>query len=99
MLYRCTKGNVQCTIYHVRCTIYPFGVPNEFLIRGEERRTMRSVTGAAEQRLTRALIQAVELAGVEPASKQGLYMLSTRLSWPSFSSDSKTQATNYRLIC
>ena len=41
----------------------------------------------------------VELAGVEPASKQGPYMLSTRLSWPSFSSDSKTQATNYRLIC
>ena len=26
-------------------------------------------------------------------------MLSTRLSWPLFSSGSKTQATNYRLIC
>jgi len=26
-------------------------------------------------------------------------MLSTRLSWPWFSSGSKTQATNYRLIC
>ena len=99
MLYRCTKDDVPFTMYHLPCTIYPFGGPDEFLIRGEERRTMRSVTGAAEQRLTRALIQAVELAGVEPASKQGLYMLSTRLSWPSFSSDSKTQATNYRLIC
>ena len=57
-------------LYYVPCTMYdlsfiPFGVPDEFLIRGEERRTMRSVTGAAEQRLTRALIQAVELAGVE----------------------------------
>ena len=41
----------------------------------------------------------VELAGVEPASKQGKPMLSTRLSWPSFSFGSKTQATNRRLIC
>jgi len=41
----------------------------------------------------------VELAGVEPASKQGIFVLSTRLSWPLFSSGSKTQATNYRLIC
>lgn len=91
----------RCTKYHVPCTKDDLSlwVPDEFLIRGEERRTMRSIIGAAEQRLTRALIQAVELAGVEPASKQGPYMLSTRLSWPSFSSDSKTQATNYRLIC
>ena len=35
-------------LYYVPCTMYPFGVPDEFLIRGEERRTMRSVTGAAE---------------------------------------------------
>ena len=41
----------------------------------------------------------VEIAGFEPASKQGTNMLSTRLSWPSFSSNSKTQATNYCLIC
>ena len=41
----------------------------------------------------------VELAGVEPASKQGTILLSTRLSWPSFSSGGKTQATNHRLIC
>ena len=41
----------------------------------------------------------VELTGVEPVSKQGILMLSTRLSWLWFSSDSKTQATNYRLIC
>ena len=32
-------------------------------------------------------------------SKQGTLMLSTRLSWPSFSSGGKTQATNHRLIC
>ena len=41
----------------------------------------------------------VEIAGFEPASKQGTNMLSTRLSWPSFSSNGKTQATNYCLIC
>ena len=41
----------------------------------------------------------VEIAGFEPASKQGTNMLSTRLSWPKFSSNSKTQATNYCLIC
>lgn len=41
----------------------------------------------------------VELTGFEPVSKQGTYMLSTRLSWPSFSSCGKTQATNHRLIC
>ena len=41
----------------------------------------------------------VELTGVEPVSKQGIPMLSTRLSWPSFSSGDKTQATNHRLIC
>ncbi len=41
----------------------------------------------------------VEIAGFEPASKQGTNMLSTRLSWPSFSCDDKTQATNHRLIC
>ena len=41
----------------------------------------------------------VELTGVEPVSKQGTPVLSTRLSWPSFSSGSKTQATNHRLIC
>ena len=41
----------------------------------------------------------MELAGVEPASKQGTILLSTRLSWPSFSSVGKTQATNRRLIC
>ena len=32
-------------------------------------------------------------------SKQGILALSTRLSWPSFSSGGKTQATNHRLIC
>ena len=36
----------------------------------------------------------VEIAGFEPASKQGTNMLSTRLSWPSFSCDDKIQATN-----
>ena len=41
----------------------------------------------------------VEIAGFEPASKQGTNMLSTRLSWPSFSSNGKTQATNHCLIC
>ena len=41
----------------------------------------------------------VEVAGFEPASKQGTNMLSTRLSWPKFSSNSKTQATNHCLIC
>ena len=41
----------------------------------------------------------VEIAGIEPASKQGTNMLSTRLSWPLFSSNSKTQATNHCLIC
>ena len=41
----------------------------------------------------------VELAGIEPASKQGILMLSTRLSWLRFSSGGKTQATNHRLIC
>ena len=41
----------------------------------------------------------VEMAGIEPASKQGTNMLSTCLSWPRFSSNSKTQATNYCLIC
>lgn len=40
----------------------------------------------------------VEVTGIEPASIQGTNMLSTRLSWPSFSSNSKTQATNYCLI-
>lgn len=40
----------------------------------------------------------VELVGVEPTSAQGNHTLSTRLSWPSFSSCSKTQATNYNLI-
>ena len=57
----------RCTMYHVRRTMYDLSlwVPDEFLIRGEECRTMRSIIGAAEQRLTRALIQAVELAGVE----------------------------------
>ena len=39
----------------------------------------------------------VELAGVEPASKQGNHMLSTRLFWPSFSCDVKTQTTNRNL--
>ena len=54
-------------LYYVPCTMYDLSLwgPRRILIRGEERRTMRSVTGAAEQRLTRALIQAVELAGVE----------------------------------
>ena len=41
----------------------------------------------------------VEIAGFEPASKQGTDMLSTRLSWPSFSCNGKTQATNRYLIC
>ena len=41
----------------------------------------------------------VEVAGFEPASKQGTNMLSTRLSWPLFSSNGKTQATNHCLIC
>ena len=41
----------------------------------------------------------VEVTGIEPASKQGTNMLSTRLSWPSFSSNGKTQATNHCLIC
>ena len=41
----------------------------------------------------------VEIAGFEPASKQGTNMLSTRLSWPLFSSNGKTQATNHCLIC
>ena len=41
----------------------------------------------------------VEMAGFEPASKQGTNMLSTRLSWPEFSSNGKTQATNHCLIC
>ena len=40
----------------------------------------------------------VEVTGFEPVSIQGTNMLSTRLSWPSFSSNSKTQATNYCLI-
>ena len=40
----------------------------------------------------------VEVTGIEPVSIQGTNMLSTRLSWPSFSSNSKTQATNYCLI-
>ena len=41
----------------------------------------------------------MELTGFEPVSKQGIIPLSTRLSWPLFSIGSKTQATNYRLIC
>ena len=41
----------------------------------------------------------MELAGFEPASKQGILVLSTRLSWRWFSSGGKTQATNHRLIC
>ena len=47
-------------LYYVPCTMYDLSLrgPRRILIRGEERRTMRSVTGAAEQRLTRALIQA-----------------------------------------
>ena len=45
------------------------------------------------------ILHIVEIAGFEPASKQGINTLSTRLSWPWFSSGSKTQATNYRLIC
>ena len=40
----------------------------------------------------------VELEGVEPSSAQGNHTLSTRLSWPSFSSYGKTQATNRNLI-
>ena len=40
----------------------------------------------------------VELEGVEPSSAQGNHTLSTRLSWPSFSSHDKTQATNRNLI-
>lgn len=36
----------------------------------------------------------VELAGVEPASKQGNHTLSTRLFRPSFSCDGKTRTTN-----
>ena len=41
----------------------------------------------------------VEIAGVEPASKQGTNTLSTRLFRPSFSSVGKTRTTNRRLIC
>ena len=40
----------------------------------------------------------VELEGVEPSSAQGNHTLSTRLSWPSFSCNGKTQATNHCLI-
>ena len=40
----------------------------------------------------------VELEGFEPSSKRGNHTLSTCLSWPSFSCNSKTQATNYCLI-
>ena len=47
----------------------------------------------------RARFARVELAGVEPASKQGILVLSTRLSWLRFSSSGKTQATNHRLSC
>ena len=43
--------------------------------------------------------EGVEIAGFEPASKQGINTLSTRLSWPSFSCNGKTQATNRCLIC
>jgi len=41
----------------------------------------------------------VEIAGFEPASKQGINTLSTCLFWPSFSTAGKTQTTNQRLIC
>ena len=40
----------------------------------------------------------VELEGFEPSSKQGNHTLSTCLSWTSFSSCGKTQATNRSLI-
>ena len=40
----------------------------------------------------------VELVGFEPTSKQGNHTLSTCLSWTSFSSCGKTQATNRSLI-
>lgn len=39
----------------------------------------------------------VELAGVEPASKQGNHTLSTRLFRTSFSSVGKTRTTHHRL--
>lgn len=45
-----------------------------------------------------SLFVRVELAGVEPASKQGNHVLSTRLFWTSFSCYGKTQTTNRNLI-
>ena len=47
----------------------------------------------------RLIANFVEIEGFEPSSKQGTDMLSTRLSWPSFSCNGKTQATNRHLIC
>ena len=40
----------------------------------------------------------VELEGIEPSSKQGRPVLSTRLFQPSFSCNDKTWTTNRRLI-
>ena len=45
-----------------------------------------------------SLINGVELEGFEPSSKQGNHTFSTCLSWTSFSSCGKTQATNRSLI-
>ena len=43
-------------------------------------------------------IYKVDLAGVEPASKQGNHTLSTRLFQTSFSCCGKTWTTNHNLI-
>lgn len=43
-------------------------------------------------------MQQVDQEGIEPSSKQGNHMLSTRLASLGFSSTGKTEATNRHLI-
>ena len=46
----------------------------------------------------RAFFLLVELEGIEPSSKRGNHKLSTCLSLPKFSSNSRTKAINHCLI-
>ena len=57
----------------------------------EKKRTLTRVKSSEGETI-------VELEGIEPSSKQGRPVLSTRLSRPGFSSAGKTRATNQHLI-
>lgn len=57
------------------------------------------ITPSVTLSISRPCVRFVEIAGFEPASKQGTNTLSTCLSRPEFSTEGKTRATYLQLIC